>query len=172
MDWLFYQFVRVAAFIGIPIHIFPKDNWLEEKKKEVAEKMTAVLSITAKAKKREKKGDQHKEKQKKEWEEKEKEEEKKKKEQELEKKKEEASFDTLSNPARVMKAQLKVVRMSDGPRYAPTKDLGIGGIILMRDTKPETPVELVQPVPAMGPKAEEETEPEPPEPFRYIVEED
>merc|ERR1740131_95861 len=33
---------------------------LEEKKKEVAEKVTAVLSITAKAKKREKKGDQHK----------------------------------------------------------------------------------------------------------------
>merc|ERR1740131_574054 len=95
---------------------------LEEKKKEVAEKVTAVLSIT--------------EKEKKEKEEKEKEEEKKKKEQELEKKKEEACFDTLSNPARVMKAQLKVVRMSDGPRYAPTKDLGIGGIILMRDTKP------------------------------------
>ena len=26
MDWLFYQFVRVAPFIGILIHIFPKDN--------------------------------------------------------------------------------------------------------------------------------------------------
>ncbi|MPC15068.1 26S proteasome non-ATPase regulatory subunit 1 [Portunus trituberculatus] len=47
------------------------------------------------------------------------------------------------------------------------KELAIGGIILMRDTKPEDSEELVQPVPALGPKAEEETEPDPPEPFFY-----
>ncbi|CAL4157776.1 unnamed protein product, partial [Meganyctiphanes norvegica] len=160
---------------------------LEEKKKEVAEKVTAVLSITAKNKKKEderKKKEKEekmdvdkqkeeeerekKEKEEKEKKEKEKEEEKKKKEEE--KKKEEPNFDTLNNPARVMKPQLKVIHMTEGSRYQPVKDLLCGGIILMKDTKPEDSEELVQPVTALGPKTEEENEPEPPEPFKYVDE--
>merc|ERR1712179_352371 len=150
---------------------------LEEKKKEVAEKVTAVLSITAKNKKKEderKKKEQKDEKMdvdKKEEEEKEKKEkEEKKKKKEEEKKKEEPNFDTLNNPARVMKPQLKVISMSEGSRYQPVKDLVSGGILLMKDTKPDDSEELVQPVTALGPKTEEENEPEPPEPFRYVDE--
>ncbi|KAL7631720.1 UNVERIFIED_CONTAM: hypothetical protein RMT77_017975 [Armadillidium vulgare] len=168
---------------------------LEEKKKEVAEKVTAVLSITAKAKKKDderkkkeqkeekmdvdedkkeekeiKEKEKSKDKSKKEDKKEEKEKEKEKDKKEEEKKKEEPSFDTLNNPARVMKQQLKVVRLSESSRYKPVKDLSIGGIIVMRDLKPNLTEELVQPVPAMGPKTEEETEPEPPEPFEYVDE--
>ena len=165
---------------------------MEEKKKEVAEKVTAVLSITAKAKKKDderKKKEQKEEKMEvdeeskdekadkkettkkdeksaKKKESKEKESAKEKKEE----KKEEPAFDTLNNPGRVMKQQLKVVKMPENSRYLPVKDIGIGGIILMRDTLPDTSQELVQPVPAMGPKADEENEPEPPEPFEYVDE--
>uniref|UniRef100_A0A2P2I0U6 26S proteasome non-ATPase regulatory subunit 1 n=1 Tax=Hirondellea gigas TaxID=1518452 RepID=A0A2P2I0U6_9CRUS len=195
---------------------------MEEKKKEVAEKVTAVLSITAKAKR---KDDERKKKEQKEEkmevdeeastsskktdkdtkdksEKKEKESSKDKKEdksskkkekdskdkdskesskdkdsstskkegEEKEKKKDEPSFDNLNNPARVMKQQLRVIRMPESARYMPVKDLTIGGIILMRDSTPDTSQELVQPVPAMGPKTEEENEPEPPEPFEYVEE--
>ncbi|KAF2361483.1 Proteasome/cyclosome repeat [Trinorchestia longiramus] len=181
---------------------------LEEKKKEVAEKVTAVLSITAKAKKKDderKKKEQKEEKMevdddgKDEKDSKEKADKKdskdnkeksKKKEKEIkdkdakeskesgtssakkdeEKKKEEPNVDHLNNPARVMKQQLRVVRMPDNARYVPVKEVSIGGIILMRDSTPDTNQELVQPVPAMGPKTEEENEPEPPEPFEYVEE--
>jgi len=34
----------------------------------------------------------------------------------------------------------------------------------------DQPEELVEPVAAMGPKVEEEAEPEPPEPFEYVEE--
>lgn len=175
---------------------------LEEKKKEVAEKVTAVLSITAKAKKKDderKKKEQKEEKmevddekkdEKKEKDDKDKEkdkdkEEKKKEEKEKEKdekkdvsnkkdeekKKEEPNFDMLNNPARVMKQQLKVIRMPDNGRYTPVKDLSIGGIILMRDNEPGQGQDLVQPVPAHGPKTEEEAEPQPPEPFEFVDDE-
>ncbi|KAA0200315.1 hypothetical protein HAZT_HAZT001908 [Hyalella azteca] len=179
---------------------------LEEKKKEIAEKVTAVLSITAKAKKKddERKRKEHKEEKmdvdedakddkepkektdKKETKEKDNKGKKKEKEtkdkdakeikgeiskkESEEKKKEEPSMDILNNPARVMKQQLRVMRIPDNCRYQPVKDVGIGGIILMRDSTPDTRQELVQPVPAMGPKTEDENEPEPPEPFEYIDE--
>lgn len=190
---------------------------MEEKKKEVAEKVTAVLSITAKAKKKddERKRKEHKEekmdvddepKEEKDKETKEKSSEKKEKEfkdkkddkaskkkdkdsKEKEvkdskdkdakkessddsssKKKDEPNFDILNNPARVMKQQLRVVKMPDSARYMPVKDVSIGGIILMRDSKPDDNQELVQPVQAMGPKTEEENEPEAPEPFEYVEE--
>merc|ERR1712027_214404 len=93
-----------------------------EKKKEDKEKVaTAVLSITAKQKKK------NAEKGKKDGEEKmdvdtEKKEDKKekmevdedKKEVEEKKKEPEPNFEMLSNPARVMKAQLKVISLEDG----------------------------------------------------------
>ena len=163
---------------------------LEEKKREEKERVTAaVLSITARAKRREaahskttasaqqpekmevdevaEKSDDKKEK---------------------EKPKEEPNFEMLSNPARVVRQQvgslifkcfcssilifvfflqLKVVHMAENSKYAPLKDVGIGGIIVMRSTT-DQPEELVEPVAAMGPKVEEEAEPEPPEPFEYI----
>merc|ERR550532_2600749 len=51
-----------------------------------------------------------------------------------EKKKEpEPLFEMLANPARVMKAQLKVVTLEDA-RYRPMKDLSIGGIVMLNRT--------------------------------------
>lgn len=81
----------------------------------------------------------------------------------------EPNFQLLNNPARVMKQQLKVIQMGDGNRYAPLKDVTIGGIIILRDLHREDPEELVEPLPAGGPKPAEEEgeEPEPPEPFEY-----
>ena len=49
-----------------------------------------------------------------------------------EKKEPEATFDLLSNPARVMKPQLQVIKMenptsTEKALYAPIKDISIGG---------------------------------------------
>merc|ERR1711902_472430 len=99
-------------------------------KKEDKEKVaTAVLSITAKQKKNAEKG-------KKDGEEKmdvDTEKEEDKKEVEEKKKEPEPNFEMLSNPARVMKAQLKVISLEDA-RYRPMKDLSIGGIVMLNRT--------------------------------------
>merc|ERR1711945_21868 len=61
----------------------------------------------------------------------EKKEDEKKDEKEKEKSDEpEPNFELLSNPARVMKAQLKVVSMEDS-KYIPMKDMSIGGVIML-----------------------------------------
>ncbi|KZS16975.1 26S proteasome non-ATPase regulatory subunit 1 [Daphnia magna] len=154
---------------------------LEEKKREEKERVTAaVLSITARAKRRE--AAQSKTSQaassgatgaaaeKMEVDEQpsaEKIAEDKKLKEEKEKPKEEPNFEILSNPARVVRQQLKVVHMAENSKYIPLKDIGIGGIIVMRYGQTDQPEELVEPVAAMGPKVEEEAEPEPPEPFEY-----
>ncbi|BES91657.1 unnamed protein product [Nesidiocoris tenuis] len=145
---------------------------LEEKKREEREKVTtAVLSIAARARRRgtaradskmevdeENKKEEEKEKEKKEKEEKEKKEEKKP----------EPNFEILPNPARVMKNQLKVVSLVDSGSYVPLKDVSIGGIIIVKHLKEGSEEEqLVEPVAAFGPKAEDDKEPEPPEPFEY-----
>merc|ERR1711934_1254618 len=79
---------------------------LEEKKKEDKEKVsTAVLSITNKQKKKDEKADEP-----------------------------EPNFEHLSNPARVMKAQLKVVSLED-VKYQPIKDISIGGVIMLNRAK-------------------------------------
>jgi len=80
----------------------------------------------------------------------------------------EPNFEILSNPARVMKQQLKVIQMAEGSRYAPIKELTIGGIIMLKDSRKSDPEDLVEPVAAGGPKVEDEQEPEPPEPFEYV----
>merc|ERR1712055_1236957 len=59
-----------------------------------------------------------------------KEEDKKDEKSEEDKKEPEPLFEMLSNPARVMKAQLKVINMEDG-KYRPMKDISIGGIVLL-----------------------------------------
>merc|ERR1719420_2636308 len=157
---------------------------IEEKKKEDKEKVaTAVLSITAKQKKK------NADKGKKDGEEKmdvdtEKKEDKKEKmevdekeEKKVEEKKKEAEplFEMLANPARVMKAQLKVVTLEDD-RYRPMKDLSIGGIVMLNRTdNGDQEEEIVEPMEvnkATTGSEEEGDEPAPPEPFEWREEED
>merc|ERR1711872_1179702 len=59
-----------------------------------------------------------------------KEEDKKDEKSEEDKKEPEPLFEMLSNPARVMKSQLKVINLEDG-KYRPMKDISIGGIVLL-----------------------------------------
>merc|ERR1719384_1135180 len=60
----------------------------------------------------------------------------------------EPNFEMLSNPARVMKTQLKVISLEDG-KYRPMKDLSIGGVIML-DRSTEIGVdekeEIVEPI--------------------------
>lgn len=155
---------------------------LEDKKEKTKEKvLTAVLSITAKQKKKEAEkkkdeekmdvDDEKKEKEKEKEEEKMETEEGEKEKQDKEKsekeKEPEPNFQMLDNPARVMKAQLKVLVMPEGSRYLPVKDVSHGGIILLKNNKPGEQEEIIEPVAAGGPKMEEEDEPEPPEPFEW-----
>ena len=72
----------------------------------------------------------------------------------------------ISNPARVVKPQLKCISMETST-YVPLKDVSIGGIVMLRHTKPGEDEDLVEPVAAFGPKPEEDREPEPPQPFEY-----
>lgn len=69
-----------------------------------------------------------------------------KKDEKDEKKKEaEPAFEILSNPARAMRQQLKVMNLNEGSPYVPLKDVSIGGIIMVRSLKPDDE-ELVEPV--------------------------
>lgn len=161
---------------------------LEEKKDKAKEKVeTAVLSITAKQKKKdaekkekteekmdvdEEKKDEKKEEKKDEKKEEKKDEKKEESKEETEKaekpekKEPEPTYQMLENPARVMKAQLKVLSLPDG-RYTAVKDVINGGFIMLKDSKPDEKEEIVESVAAGGPKVEEEEEPEPPEPFEW-----
>lgn len=80
-----------------------------------------------------------------------------------------AKFETLQNPCRALNQQLKVLSLpADQTRYSPLKPLTAGGIILLRDAKPEDPEDLLEAVIAGGPKPEaEDPEPEPPAPFEF-----
>lgn len=132
---------------------------IEVAKKEEKERVaTAILSVTAKAKRREAEKakiepmevDEVKE-------------EVKEEEKEV-KKEEEKNWEVLKNPARVMKqqvricfgiwlnfvienffSQLRYLEMTD-PRWKPVKDVTSGGIILVKDNSPGEVVEFVQPV--------------------------
>lgn len=85
-----------------------------------------------------------------------------------EKKKEpEPNFEILQNPARVLRAQLKVISMAEGSNYSPMKDITIGGIVMMKHTS-DTEEVFVEAVAAYGPKTEDVKEPDAPEPFEYI----
>lgn len=84
-----------------------------------------------------------------------------------EKKEPEPTFEILSNPARVMRQQLKTITIVEGSGFTPLKDIAIGGIVMLNHSGDMEQV-LVEPVAAFGPKAEEEKEPEPPEPFEYL----
>merc|ERR1711972_295807 len=83
----------------------------------------------------------------------------------------EPNFELLSNPARVMKAQLKVVSMEDS-KYRPMKDMSIGGVIMLdrAELGADEKEEIVEPIlvnKAGSSNDAEEEEPAPPEPFQY-----
>jgi len=85
-------------------------------------------------------------------------------------KEKEPDSEILHNPTRVIKPQLKVISLQKNARYVPLKDVGSGGIIMLRDTQADQPETLVETVKAGGPQVKEEdsSEPEPPEPFEWI----
>merc|ERR1712115_347759 len=91
---------------------------------------------------------------------------------EEEKKEPEPLFEMLSNPARVMKAQLKVINMEDG-KYRPMKDISIGGIVLLdrAELGADDEEQIVEPMEvnkgATSSSEEEGEEPAPPEPFQW-----
>merc|ERR1719483_1572634 len=91
---------------------------------------------------------------------------------EEEKKEPEALFEMLSNPARVMKAQLKVINLEDG-KYRPMKDISIGGIVMLdrAELGSEEEEQIVEPMEvnkgASSTTEEEGEEPSPPEPFQW-----
>merc|ERR1719369_553483 len=101
-----------------------------------------------------------------------KEEDKKDEKSEEDKKEPEPLFEMLSNPARVMKAQLKVINMEDG-KYRPMKDISIGGIVLLdrAELGAEDEEQIVEPMEvnkgASSSSEEEGEEPAPPEPFQW-----
>ncbi|KAF5287752.1 hypothetical protein FQA39_LY15772 [Lamprigera yunnana] len=136
-------------------------------KKTVVEDKKSGINLTEE-KKIESKKDEKEDKKKDDKEEKKKDdkEEKKKDDKEEKKKEPEPNFEILSNPARILRQQLKVITINDGSQYVPMKDVSIGGIIMARNLKPGEE-ELVEPVAAFGPKADDEKEPEPPEPFEW-----
>lgn len=68
------------------------------------------------------------------------------KDDEKEKKEPEPSFESLQNPARVLRQQLKVIQLVEGSHYTPVKDIQIGGIVMVKHTQADTEEELVEPV--------------------------
>ncbi|ORX50506.1 26S proteasome regulatory complex, non-ATPase subcomplex, Rpn2/Psmd1 subunit [Hesseltinella vesiculosa] len=147
----------------------------------VVEKVaTAVLSTTAKAKARAKKSEKEKgdsmdvdkEPVKEDEETKEPEEEDTNKEDNRRKtKKKEASFEVLENLSRVVPAQLKRITFKEDARYVPIKKGVLGGILVLKDQRPDEEEELIEPsAPTSsdgqdGANAEEEAAPF--EPFEY-----
>ena len=90
------------------------------------------------------------------------------KEEEPKKKVEEPAFETLQNMARVMPCQTSVISFLATARYQPIKKHCASGVLLLKDTKPGEPEEIIEfSTPAVT-AAEEEKEAEPPQPFEYI----
>merc|ERR1712034_89061 len=89
-----------------------------------------------------------------------------------EEKEPEALYEMLSNPARVMKAQLKVLNIDDG-KYRPMKDISIGGIVMLdrAELGADEEEQIVEPMEvnkgASTTAEEEGEEPSPPEPFQW-----
>ncbi|CAF1089546.1 unnamed protein product [Adineta ricciae] len=173
-----------------PPSVFAYPPALVDKKEEKKEKVeTAVLSITAKQKKRdlEKKGEKSDEATAMETDseaqkaantnaatgattddDKEKVTTADKKDDTANKKEKEPDSEILHNPTRVVKAQQRLISLPKGSRYQPIKDITHGGIILVKDTQSNEPETLVELAKAGGPTKEEDLpEPSPPEPFEY-----
>ncbi|KRX90357.1 26S proteasome non-ATPase regulatory subunit 1 [Trichinella pseudospiralis] len=56
----------------------------------------------------------------------------------------ESTFDTLNNPARVTKLQLKVMTMPENSNFIPIKPITHGGIIMMNEKSAEVAVDFVE----------------------------
>merc|ERR1712223_1127646 len=88
----------------------------------------------------------------------------KEKEEKKEEKKEEPNFEILQNPCRVVRPQLNVVSLEEPNKYKSTKDLNLGGIIMVKRSDGGDESEaIVEPVNIEKAKVETEDEPEPPE---------
>ncbi|CAF3455705.1 unnamed protein product [Rotaria sp. Silwood1] len=186
---------NVDYISNAPPSVFAYPPALVDKKEEKKEKVeTAVLSITAKQKKRdlEKKGEKTDEttametdseekkpttsidddtKSKKDIDDKDKVTPIEKKDDSTglsNKKEKEPDSEILHNPTRVVKAQQRLLSLPKGSRYQPIKDITHAGIILVKDTQTNEPETLVELAKAGGPTKEEDLpEPPPPEPFEY-----
>lgn len=81
----------------------------------------------------------------------------------------EPEFEILSNPARVTHGQIKFVSFDVDERYQPVTE-GVLGVMLLKDTKPTEPEEIIAAgIPSLGGSAaDSEPEPEAPEPFQYF----
>ena len=93
---------------------------------------------------------------------------------------EQATGETLYNPARVVPPQEKYIKFPEGSRYVPLKTIP-SGFIMLKDLEPLEPEILVSTdTPASAPGTTtntqaaqpnivaEETEPQPPQPFEYV----
>ncbi|RDD41259.1 26S proteasome non-ATPase regulatory subunit 1 [Trichoplax sp. H2] len=80
----------------------------------------------------------------------------------------ELDWELLPNPARVLPAQLKYIEFPKADRYAPLKKSNKGGIVMMKDLTPGESQETLEPLPDVNIRSiDEEEEAEPPEPFEY-----
>jgi len=79
-------------------------------------------------------------------------------------------YEILENPARVLRAQERVIGPLPGSRYVPISATRRVGIVLLKDTTPDEAEELLEATalstPADG-NADEE-EPQPPAPFEFV----
>lgn len=88
------------------------------------------------------------------------------------KKEKEPKFEFLSNPARVLPAQLKHLSFKKDSRYTPVKKGDLFGILMLKDTQPDLEESIItNTAPTAEAKAttapDEADEPGPPEPFAY-----
>jgi 26S proteasome regulatory subunit N2 len=85
----------------------------------------------------------------------------------------EPSFHNISNPARVVRLQMRKLSMTDGARYAPIKPISQGGIILFENLKTDEEEEIVELAVAGGVTGEKEAKEnkviEPHSPFEFAI---
>jgi len=90
-----------------------------------------------------------------------------------EKKEPEPNFFNITNPSRVVRAQLKTLALPENTRYKPLKSLSHGGIILLRDNKSQEPEDIVEPSTAGGANGESgalsQLEAQPHTPFEFAM---
>jgi 26S proteasome regulatory subunit N2 len=85
----------------------------------------------------------------------------------------EPSFFNITNPSRVVRAQLKTLALPENSRYKPLKTINNGGIILLRDNKTQDPEEIVELSAAGGANGESgastQVEAKPHTPFEFTL---
>lgn len=79
----------------------------------------------------------------------------------------------MPNPSRVVRAQLKTLALPENSPYQPLKALANGGIILLRNSRPDEKEEIVELSAAGGATAEgssgTNTEPQGHAPFEFVI---